>query len=89
MQLSCPTAGRLREFLEGSVDGAEANQISEHVVECPECESVLCTLESEQGDVVKTFREGVFIESLLQEPEFEQLRDTARARVAGYGIQAR
>ena len=78
MQLSCPTADRLREFLEGSVGDAEANQISDHVVECPSCDRVLCTLESEQGDVLKTLREGVRTESLLQEPEFEQLRNTAR-----------
>jgi uncharacterized protein (TIGR03067 family) len=78
MQLSCPTADRLREFLEGSVDDAEANHISGHVVECPSCDRVLVTLESEQNDVLKTLREGVRTESLLQEPEFEQLRNTAR-----------
>lgn len=77
MQLSCPTADRLREFLEGSVDDAEANQISGHVVECPSCDRVLVTLESEQNDVLKTLRDGVRTESLLQEPEFEQLRNTA------------
>ena len=78
MQLSCPTADRLREFLEGSVDDPEANQISGHVVECPSCDRVLTTLESEQNDVLKTLREGVRTESLLREPEFEQLRNTAR-----------
>ena len=77
MQLSCPTADRLREFLEGSVDDPEANQISGHVVECPSCDRVLVTLESEQNDVLKTLRDGVRTESLLQEPEFEQLRNTA------------
>ena len=78
MQLTCPTTDRLREFLEGSVDDAEANQISGHVVECPSCDRVLTSLESEQNDVLKTLREGGRTESFLQEPEFEQLRNTAR-----------
>ncbi len=78
MQLSCPTKDCLRDFLEGSVSDAESDQISKHVVECPNCDRVLCTLESEQGDVLRTLREGVRTESLLQEPEFEQLRNTAR-----------
>lgn len=78
MELSCPTADRLREFLEGSVGDAESDQISRHVVECRNCDRALDTLEREHGDLLKELRDGVLIESLLQEPEFEQLRNTAR-----------
>ena len=82
MQLSCPTADRLCEFLEGSVDDAEANQISDHVVDCPECDRVLVELESEQNDVLMALREGLRTESLLNEPELELLRSTVRLNQA-------
>ena len=88
MQLSCPTAGRLREFLEGSVGDAESDQISRHVLECPNCDRALDTLEREQGDVLKELRDGVLIESLLQEPEFEELRNTARLGQADLEVSA-
>ncbi|MDF1845336.1 MAG: hypothetical protein P1U77_28325, partial [Rubripirellula sp.] len=78
MKLTCPTKNRLREFLEGSVSDADADQISDHVEDCSSCDLVLSTLESEQSDVLEDLREGIRTESLLQEPEFEQLRNTAR-----------
>ncbi len=78
MRLTCPPTNRLHEFLEGSVDDAEASQISDHIVECPSCDRVLSTLESEQDDVLTTLREGLRTEILLQEPEFNQLRNNIR-----------
>ena len=78
MKLTCPTKNRLREFLEGSVADADADQISDHVEDCQTCDLVLSTLESEQSDLLKELREGIRTESLLQEPEFEKLRNTAR-----------
>ncbi|MEM8671263.1 MAG: serine/threonine-protein kinase [Planctomycetota bacterium] len=76
MQLTCPAKSRLREFLEGSIDGQEEHQISAHVVECSHCDQVLGELESEQNDVLKLIREDVQTDRLLQEPAFEELRNT-------------
>lgn len=78
MKLTCPTKNRLREFLEGSVADADADQISDHVEDCQTCDLVLSTLENEQSDLLKELREGIRTERLLQEPEFEKLRNTAR-----------
>ena len=78
MKLTCPTKNRLREFLEGSVSDADTDQISDHVEGCSGCDRVLSNLESEQSDLLKELREGIRTESLLQEPEFEQLRNTVR-----------
>ena len=77
MKLTCPTKNRLREFLEGSVSDADADQISDHVEGCSSCDLALSTLESEASDLLKQLREGIRTESLLQEPEFERLRNTA------------
>ena len=78
MQLTCPTESRLRDFLEGSMDGVEANQISEHVGSCADCDRAISSLENEQGDVLKVLRDRTRTDSLLQEQEFQQLRNTAR-----------
>ncbi|MGI9445601.1 MAG: protein kinase domain-containing protein, partial [Rubripirellula sp.] len=78
MKLTCPTKNRLRDFLEGSISDADADQISDHVEGCLSCDQFLTGLESEQSDLLQELREGVRTESLLQEPEFERLRDIAR-----------
>ena len=78
VKLTCPSTNRLRDFLEGSVSDADADQISDHVEGCSSCDHVLSSLESEQSDLLNDLREGVRTESLLQEPEFEKLRNTAR-----------
>ena len=76
MQQTCPTREHLRQFLEGSVDAEKGTEITSHVEECSSCDAVLSSLESEQSDVLQVLREGARTESLLLEPEFEQLRDT-------------
>ena len=80
MQLNCPNVDCLRDFLDGSIDEAEASRISSHVVECPGCDGVLSSLESEYGDVLESLRHGVQTENLLREPEFEELRNTILVR---------
>ena len=80
MQLKCPSVDCLRDFLDGSIDDAEASKISSHVVECPGCDGVLSSLESEHGDVLDTLRHGVQTENILREPEFEELRNTILVR---------
>ena len=80
MQLKCPSVDCLRDFLDGSIDDAEASKISSHVVECPGCDGVLSSLESEHGDVLETIRQGVQTENILREPEFEELRNTILVR---------
>ncbi|MBM81806.1 MAG: hypothetical protein CMJ78_14615 [Planctomycetaceae bacterium] len=78
MKLTCPSKSQLREFLEGAVSDAEADEISDHVGDCSSCDGVLSTLENEQGDVLNELRNGLQFESLLVEPELQQLRNTAR-----------
>ena len=78
MKLTCPSKNRLREFLEGSISDADADQITDHVEGCSSCDLVLSTLESEQSELLQELRKGVGNDSLLQEPEFKKLRNTAR-----------
>ncbi len=77
MKLTCPTENRLREFLEGTVSDAEAEQISVHVEDCASCELVLSRLESSQDPVLARLRDGLRIERFLNEPELCRLRNTA------------
>ncbi|MEM7558007.1 MAG: serine/threonine-protein kinase [Planctomycetota bacterium] len=76
MQHTCPSREQLRQFLEGSVDTEKGTEITAHIEQCSSCDEVLSSLESEQIDVLQILREGARTESLLLEPEFEQLRDT-------------
>lgn len=77
MELTCPSQDRLREYLEGSVNDTDSEKILDHIEGCSSCDHVLTTMESEQNDVMNEVCEFVRTESLLQEPEFEQLRNTA------------
>ena len=78
MQLTCPSKDRVREFLEGSLTDADASEVSAHVDACPICDRYVAGLESEQSDVLSLLREGARTESILREPEFEELRNTIR-----------
>ena len=78
MQLTCPTKAQLRDYLEGSLGEADSELILAHVNECPICEDALAAIETAQDDVLNVLREGVRTEVLLQEPEFEELRNTLR-----------
>ena len=78
MELTCPSQDRLREYLEGSVNDTDSEKILDHIEGCSSCDHVLATMESEQNDVMNEVCGFVRTESLLQEPEFEQLRNTAR-----------
>lgn len=76
MNWTCPTADRLRDFLEGTVSDADADQIADHVEDCTSCDRIVSALENEQASVLREIRDGVRIESLLGEPEFQLLRNT-------------
>lgn len=76
MKLTCPSADRLREFLEGSVDDPAADQIADHVDDCPTCNVVISKLESDQDQAMQRLRDRLRIEALLDEPELGHLRKT-------------
>lgn len=82
MKLTCPSEDRLRDFLEGSVNDAEADQISDHVDDCPVCNSVILKLESDQDHAIQKLRDGLQLESLLEEPELSYLRNTVASSLA-------
>lgn len=77
MHLTCPSNDRLRQFLEGTVHEVEAEQILDHVENCPSCDLVVSSFESGQEPMLEALRGGLQVERLLSEPEFQQLRQTA------------
>ena len=78
MKLTCPSQDRISEYLEGSMNDTESEKILDHIEDCSNCNHVLTTMEGEQNDLVNEVCEFVRTERLLQEPEFEQLRNAAQ-----------
>ena len=78
MKLTCPSQDRISEYLEGSMNDTESAKILDHIEGCSNCDHVLTTMEGEQNDVMKEVCEFVRTERLLQEPEFEQLRNAVQ-----------
>ena len=78
MKLTCPSQDRISEYLEGSMNDTESEKILDHIEGCSNCDHVLTTMEGEQNDLVNEVCEFVRTERLLQEPEFEQLRNAAQ-----------
>ena len=78
MKLTCPSQDRISEYLEGSMNDTESEKILDHIEGCSNCDHVLTTMEGEQNDVMKEVCEFVRTERLLQEPEFEQLRNAVQ-----------
>ncbi len=78
MKLTCPSRDRISEYLKGSMNDTESEKILDHIEGCSNCDHVLTTMEGEQNDLVNEVCEFVRTERLLQEPEFEQLRNAAQ-----------